>query len=202
MTALCTVRRSHILRIFFLFISKVTHRHMILGRFLLHCPICRWWSFTASHAKQPCVWSVQKENTGNMWQFLWGMCWNSTSQRLKISWTLCATGTSFSALIYYEYWDCIWKILQVQNANLKVLFCVHLLFVVVVDYHSWQLPSNLWMRSPSSLRIGKMRLWLKSVTLLTSWRRPYTNARLLSLQKWKTSAAPSRRSEVFLIFFL
>lgn len=60
---------------------------------LLYGTTCRWWSFTASHVKRQCVWSAQKENTGNMWQFRWEMCWNSTNQSWKTSWTPCATGT-------------------------------------------------------------------------------------------------------------
>lgn len=83
---------------------------------------------------------------------------------------------------------------NITNANLKVLFCVHFLCFLLADYLSWRLPLSLWMRSPSSLRSGKMGQWMKSVTLLMTWRRPYTNARLLSLLRWKTSAVPSRRS--------
>lgn len=60
----------------------------------LYCTTCRWWSFTASHVKQPCAWNAPRASTGSMWRFLWGTCWSSTSRRSKLSWTLCATGTS------------------------------------------------------------------------------------------------------------
>lgn len=59
---------------------------------LLHGATCRWWNFTASHVKQRCVWNAQKENTGNTWRFRFEMCWNSTNQSWKTSWTPCATG--------------------------------------------------------------------------------------------------------------
>lgn len=84
---------------------------------------------------------------------------------------------------------------SIKSCNLR-------LFFALADYLSWQLPLTLWMRSPSNLQKGKMTLWQKSVILLMSWRRPYTNARLLSLLRWKTSAAPSRRSAILFILNL
>lgn len=48
--------------------------------------LCRWWSSTASHVRQPCVWSAQRANTGSTWLFLCGMWWNSTRLRWRHSW--------------------------------------------------------------------------------------------------------------------